>query len=152
MALHSLDGTIVEIGQEQTWPSGFAKVVAIIAEGGSDRESDQIPVEFTRSARGGVDGIALLGGCEIGDRVRVAYELRGREWEGRHFLNLSATNLQRLAAAPTAPTASEPAQTPQTSQPQPAGNALDLPFTEPAPAQQPAPSVGTDPALDDLPF
>ena len=148
MASHSLDGTIVEIGQEQTWPSGFAKVVAIIAEGGSDRESDQIPVEFTRSARG-MDGIAMLNGCEIGDHVRVAYELRGREWQGRHFLNLSATNLQRLAAAPTAQTASEP---PQTTQPQPAGNALDPPFTGPAPAQQPAPSVGTNPALDDLPF
>ena len=136
MARHTLDGKIVEIGEEQTWPSGFAKVTAIIAEGGSDREPDQIPVEFTRSAKGGSDGIALLDRCEVGDTDRITFELRGREWQGRHFLNISATNLERIASA-----------TPHAETPAP-----ELPGVPPPPPQAPAPPVETNPALDDLPF
>lgn len=136
MARHTLEGKIVEIGEEQTWPSGFAKVTAIIAEGGSDLDTDQIPVEFTRIAKGGNDGIALLDRCEVGDTVHVTYELRGREWQGRHFLNISATNLERIASA-----------TPHAETPAP-----ELPGVPPPPPQAPAPPVETNPALDDLPF
>lgn len=136
MARHTLDGKIVEIGEEQTWPSGFAKVVCIVAEGGSDREADQIPVEFTRIAKGGSDGIALLDRCEVGDTVHITYELRGRVWQGKYFINLSAANLERIASA-----------TPHAETPAP-----ELPGVQPPPPQAPAPPVETNPALDDLPF
>lgn len=136
MARHTLDGKLVEICPEQSWPSGFAKVVAIVAEDGSDREADQIPVEFTRSPKGNYDSIELLDRCSVGDTVHITYELRGREWQGRHFLNLSATNLERIASA-----------TPHTETPAP-----ELPGVPPPPPQAPAPPVETNPALDDLPF
>ncbi len=143
MSRHILEGKLVEIGEEQSWPSGFAKVLAIVAEGGSDRDPDQIPVEFTRSPKGGNDSIELLQRCDLGDTVRVAYELRGREWQGKHFLNLSATNLERIASA-----------TPQAETPTP--ELPGVPAPPPVP-QGPAPDLPPkpedyNPALDELPF
>jgi len=80
----------------------------------------------------------------VGDTVHVTFELRGREWQGRHFLNLSATNLERIASA-----------TPHAETPAPTQAAL--PGVPPPPPQPPAPPVPErpgdyNPALDDLPF
>ena len=145
MATHIIDGTVKEIGQEQSWPSGFAKVLVIISEGGSDRESDQIPIEFCRSKMD--DNIALLANCAEGDLVRVRYELRGREWQGKHFINLQATGLERLASGADETAAPHPG-TPQ----QPS-----LPNVQPPTPQEPAPPAPEQPgeyhdSLDDLPF
>ena len=115
-------------------------MLVIIAEGGSDRESDQIPIEFCRSKMD--DNIALLANCAEGDTVRVRFALRGREWQGKHFLNIQATGLERLASGAD-----------ETAAPQQA----TLPNVPPPPPQTPAPPAPAQPgeyhdSLDDLPF
>lgn len=142
MAKHILDGTLVQVGEEQTFKSGFAKVEAIFAEGGSELEADQIPIEFVRSPRSGIDGIELLTRCQVGDLVRVTYELRGREWQGRHFVNLSATSIQLLSSAPVESNAPQQATLPNVPPPTP---------QEPAPPAPEQPGEYRD-SLDDLPF
>jgi single-strand DNA-binding protein len=35
-----------------------------------------------------------------GDKVKVAFDLRGREWQGKYFTNLNAWRVDKTAAAP----------------------------------------------------
>lgn len=66
-----------------------------------------------------------------GDQIKVHFDLRGREWNGRYFTNLNAWRIENAAAAPAENT-------------QPAGG--DMSF----------PSASDEPAVtsnnDDLPF
>ncbi len=54
--------------------------------------------------------------CEIldrhneGDTIKVSFDLRGREWEGRYFTNLNAWKIES-ASGQTAPAAAESGDT-----------------------------------------
>ncbi len=68
-----------------------------------------------------------------GDSVRVHFNLRGREWQGKYFTNLNAWRIEAGTAA--APAAAAPAA------------AGDFPTLDDAPA-----STGGSSVEDDLPF
>lgn len=68
-----------------------------------------------------------------GDMIRVHFNLRGREWQGKYFTNLNAWRIESGAA--TAPAAAAPAAT------------SDFPTLDDAPAANTGSSVE-----DDLPF
>ncbi len=71
------------------------------------------------------DKTALLDGLNKGDQIKVHFDLRGREHDGRYFTNLNAWKIEKLDAAE----ASEaPAQKPA-AQTEPVAEASgDLPF------------------------
>jgi hypothetical protein len=76
----------------------------------------------------------LLDNFREGDRVRVSFDLRGREWNGKYLTNLNAWRIDR-SAGETGDTSQAPAQEnfpadpfPNYTDAPPAGNLEDLPF------------------------
>ena len=80
------------------------------------------------------DRCALLDNFQEGDQIKVAFDLRGREWNGKYLTNLNAWKIDRAGGSNST-----------------AGNAVaagnDFP-ADPFPNYSEAPPVSTD----DLPF
>lgn len=49
------------------------------------------------------DRCALLDKHEEGQEIKVHFDLRGREWQGRYFTNLNAWRLEAVSATESAP-------------------------------------------------
>lgn len=80
------------------------------------------------------DRCSLVDSYEEGQNMKVHFDLRGREWNGKYFTNLNAWRIEQPAAATAAaPPAAEPKEE----------------FSFPSAAD--APSADID-ANDDLPF
>lgn len=70
------------------------------------------------------DKTELLTGLRKGDEIEVHFDLRGREWNGKYFTNLTAWKITKLDGAEPAPKA-EPVKKPE---PVEAEASDDLPF------------------------
>lgn len=105
---NSLTGTIKLISEVEAFDSGFSKRAFVVTT--AEEYPQEIQLEFVK------DKTALLDSFKVGDKVEVSYNLRGREWEGRYFVNLNAWRIAK----------SEQSEQVQTPTPQPAGD--DLPF------------------------
>lgn len=75
------------------------------------------------------DRCALLDSYNEGEQVKVHFDLRGREWQGKYFTNLNAWRLEKSAATAAAPPAppSQDFEFPSASD-EPAHVNEDLPF------------------------
>ncbi|MGF1565116.1 MAG: DUF3127 domain-containing protein [Flavobacteriales bacterium] len=124
-----LQGRVHKIGDVQTIKNDFTKREFIVK---TDEQYPQfIPFELIK------DKTSLIDAFKIGDPIKVSFDIRGREWQDRFFINLSAWRVEQVGAAPAAGGASQ-------SAPQP-----------PANAKAPTPPEIYDPgdaADDDLPF
>ena len=78
---YDLTGKIKLIQDPKTFDSGFTKreMVVIVEDG---RYPQEINIEFVQ------DKVALLDTLEPGQEVTVTFDIRGREYNGRHFNNL----------------------------------------------------------------
>ncbi len=78
------------------------------------------------------DRCALVDPFEEGQMIKVHFDLRGREWNGKYFTNLNAWRLEKpqdQQAAAAAPPAAGDASFPAAGDEPPAGEADDdLPF------------------------
>jgi hypothetical protein len=83
------------------------------------------------------DRCALLDDYQEGQPIKVHFDLRGREWNGKYFTNLNAWRLEQVSAS----AAGQPGATP------PAFDGGGGGF--PSASDEPASSVAAD---DDLPF
>lgn len=79
------------------------------------------------------DRCAMLDNFNEGDRIKVSFDLRGREWNGKYLTNLNAWRIERAGAADA--TSSAPADErfpadpfPDYSNTPPPANMDDLPF------------------------
>jgi single-strand DNA-binding protein len=45
------------------------------------------------------DRVGIVDGYKEGEKVKVYFDLRGREWQGKYFTNLNAWKIERAAAA-----------------------------------------------------
>ena len=52
------------------------------------------------------DRCSLVDDYSEGDQIKVYFDLRGREWQGKYFTNLNAWRVERPSAAPAAPSTS----------------------------------------------
>jgi len=84
----------------------------------------------------------LADGYNEGDRVRVHFDLRGREWNGKYFTNLNAWRMEAADAAATPAAQTSPSST------APAAAAVVTPSTSTSPST-PVPQADFD---DDIPF
>ncbi|MFM2392865.1 MAG: hypothetical protein RLZZ546_847 [Bacteroidota bacterium] len=48
------------------------------------------------------DRCTILDGYKEGERIKVSFDLRGREWQGKYFTNLNAWKVDKVSAAPAA--------------------------------------------------
>jgi len=56
-----------------------------------------------------LDRCALLDPFEEGQMIKVHFDLRGREWNGKYFTNLNAWRLEQGGATAAAPASEPPA-------------------------------------------
>lgn len=92
---YELSGKIKLIQDEQQFNSGFRKreLVVTVEDG---KYSQDILLEFVQ------DKIALLDGLKVGQAVNVSFNIRGREYNGRYFNNLTAWKISAVDAQPEA--------------------------------------------------
>jgi len=131
---YEMTGTIKKIGDLQTFASGFEKRELLLNDE-DPRFPQDIAFSFTR------DRTKLLDQFAEGDRVKVSFDIRCREFNDRHYIDLNAWRIERPADA--SPAAGMPGA--------PAPAAYAAPAPAPAPAAPPAPGAA-DASLDDLPF
>lgn len=77
------------------------------------------------------DRCALIDSYEEGEPIKVHFDLRGREWQGKYFTNLNAWRLEKVSGSQSAsaPPKRETADFPSTDdEPRGAGFDDDLPF------------------------
>jgi len=73
---------------------------------------------------------SLVDDYNEGDQIKVFFDLRGREWNGRYFTNLNAWRVERpeAVAPPTAPASTDDGFPSASDEPLPDNDADDLPF------------------------
>ncbi|RRJ95092.1 DUF3127 domain-containing protein [Opitutaceae bacterium TAV4] len=98
--MFEITGTIKKIFDEQTFGSGFNKreFVLTIADG---RFPQDIKFECVK------DKVSLLASLNPGDKAKVFFDLRGREWKENYFVNLNAWKIELVGAASDAPTSAD---------------------------------------------
>ncbi|MBP7273050.1 MAG: DUF3127 domain-containing protein [Saprospiraceae bacterium] len=94
-----------------------------------DRYPEYIKFQLTQ------DRCSLIDNYQGGDFVKVTFDLKGREWQGKYFTNLNAWRIEAGNAAPAAPIPNRSAKS------------FDNNDAFPAAADEP---IASD--LDDLPF
>ncbi|MDD5704657.1 MAG: DUF3127 domain-containing protein [Kiritimatiellae bacterium] len=86
---YEMTGTVKKVCDAQTFASGFTKREFVLTT-----EDDRYPQDIAIACI--KDGCAQLDGIQAGERLRVAFRIRGREYNGRYFVNLEAYKLERL--------------------------------------------------------
>ena len=89
--MFDITGTVKKLFDEQTFGSGFTKREFVITTE-ADRYPQDIKFETVK------DKIAQLSGLKPGDKVKVFFDLRGREWKESYFVNLNAWKIEPLGA------------------------------------------------------
>ena len=84
---YELEGTIKVIMDVQTFGSGFTKREFVLTTD-SEKYPQDIKMEFVK------DRISLLDGYKAGQRVKVGFDLRGSEHNGRYYVNVAALRIQ----------------------------------------------------------
>lgn len=102
---YEMTGTVKLIKETQSSASGFTWREFVITT-----EDDRFPQDVIfRCIK---DRCAMLDNFNVGERIQVSFDIRGREYNGKFFVNLEAFRFSSLdAAAPEAadaPVADEP--------------------------------------------
>ena len=100
-----IKGKIKTLFDEQTFGSGFAKREFVLTV-----EDGKYPQDIKFEAV--KDQIAQLSGLIAGDEVTVSFNLRGREWNEKYFVNLNAW---KVVPSQSTPPAKSPARPPTQS-------------------------------------
>ncbi|MCP3684809.1 MAG: DUF3127 domain-containing protein [bacterium] len=102
-----LSGKVKVIQDPQTFSSGFSKRELVVSVEDGNYTQD-INFEFLK------EKADLLNDLAAGDEVNVSFNIRGREYNGRYFNNLTAWRLEKIANQAQAP-ATSTAPAPSTS-------------------------------------
>jgi hypothetical protein len=125
--MYEAKGSIKWIGDIQTFPSGFTKREFVVTTS-HDKYPQDLKFETVK------DKCAMLDDYGVGQAVTVNFDIRGNEYNGKYFVNLSCWKLQAADASAPAPSRGAPA-----GQAQPAG--------EPSPED-----LRDDDDFDEIPF
>ena len=98
-------GTVKKIGDVQTIASGFSKRELVVTSEG-ERFPQDVMFEFLK------EKADLLAPLSEADRVKVSFDIGGREYNGRYFNSLKGWEIEKVgdtAQAATEPAAASPA-------------------------------------------
>jgi len=123
-----LTGRVKVIKDEQSFASGFTKREFVITT--EEQYPQDISFELLKEKGD------LITKYNQGDRIKVSFDIRGREWQGKYFNSLVAWRIDNADAV-------APQQAPPAAYQQPQ-------YQQAAPA--PAPQNFAAPVDDDLPF
>ena len=85
---YEIVGKIARIMDQQTFGSGFTKREFLLAT--EEEHSQMVKFECIKNL------CALLDKVAVDDRVRVSFRLRGSEYKERFFVNLYATQIEKM--------------------------------------------------------
>ncbi len=100
--MHELSGTVKVILDEQTFASGFNKREFVVTDE-ADKYPQDIKFECVK------DKVELVNKLSVGEKVKVTFDLRGNEYNGKYYVNLAAWKIESLAAAGGAASSTAPA-------------------------------------------
>lgn len=123
-----LQGKIIKIDDVQTFNSGFTKREFVVKT--DENYPQDIKFELVK------DKTSLIEKFQLGDDVKVSFDVRGSEWNGKYFVNLNAWRIESMGAGATAAPSAPAAQGGSAPVAPPPGDAFDP----------------GDAAEDDLPF
>jgi len=106
MSTFTIKGRVTVIKDEQTFGSGFNKREFVISD-----EAEKYPQEIQFEAV--KDKTAIVASLNVGDLVEIGFNIRGREWNTKHFVNLEAWKITVLESSTTAPHTAQPAAAPE---------------------------------------
>ena len=86
-----LKGKVKVIMDEQRFDSGFYKREFVVST--AEQYPQDIKFELMK------EKVEMLNGLAVGDPVSVKFDVRGREWNGNYYVNLSAWKLEAEGAA-----------------------------------------------------
>jgi len=89
---YKLKGSIKVIGDTVQVTEKFSKREVVITV-----EDGKYPQHITLQATG--DKVSLLDSCRVGQEVEASFNLRGREWQDKHFNSLELWKIEVLAPA-----------------------------------------------------
>lgn len=87
-----VEGSIKEIFEMQTFGSGFTKREFVVTT--KEQYPQDIKLELIK------DRCDLVDAYKKGDNVKVQFNLRGNEYNGKYFVNLQAWRIEALNSAP----------------------------------------------------
>ena len=132
MASYEMTGTLKVKGETQSFPSGFSKRPFVITT--QEQYPQDVQFELTK------ERTAVLDKFNENDSLKVTFDVRGREYNDKYFVNLNAFRVDLVASDGSAP-APQAAPRAVSSQPAAASTSPDFGME---------PIAGGD--ADDLPF
>jgi single-strand DNA-binding protein len=117
---YEISGTLKKIMERQDFPSGFYKQEFVVTT--EERFPQDIKLDCLK------EKVELLQPFKEGDRIKVAFDLRGREWNERYFVDLSAWKIEAADAEASGTGAPPPAETIPAEDPGPYNEEEDVPF------------------------
>ena len=99
---YNYEGTVKVIEQTMTFDSGFKKREIVITSN-DEKFPQDVKFEFTK------DSVEKLDAFKVGDTVKVAFSIRGNEYNGKHYVSLGAFSIAhtQLETGLTAPSTAE---------------------------------------------
>jgi hypothetical protein len=85
--MYEASGTVKMIGEVQSFASGFTKREFVVTTA-NDKYPQDLKFEVVK------DKCAMLDTYSTGDEVQVTFDIRGNEYNGKYFVNLSCFKLQ----------------------------------------------------------
>ena len=95
---YEFTGTVKTIKPIQTFASGFQKQEVVVTDD-DPRFPNEVAFQFHKQKT------ALVATIREGDVVTVSFAIGGREWNGRHFIDLVAQQVYREGESTPAPAA-----------------------------------------------
>jgi hypothetical protein len=92
--MYETSGKLKWIGEVQSFPSGFTKREFVITTA-AERYPQDLKFEIVK------DRCSLLDPFEVGQDVDVNFDIRGNEYNGKYFVNLSCWKIQAAGAGAT---------------------------------------------------
>lgn len=117
---YELNGTIKKIFDRQDFPSGFYKQEFVVTT--DDRFPQDIKLDCLK------EKVELLEAFEEGAAVKVQFDIRGREYNDRYYVDLAAWKIEAAGAAEPAPKAAPSRAAPPRKSAEPPPWDDDVPF------------------------
>lgn len=91
-AMYEAAGKIKVINETQSFASGFTKREFVVTTA-HDKYPQDLKFEIVK------DKCSLLDAFEVGQDVQVSFDIRGNEYNGKYFVNLSCWKIQAANGA-----------------------------------------------------
>lgn len=116
-----LNGKLKVLFDTQTFPSGFTKREFVITT--EEQYPQDVKFELVK------DKTSMIDKFRVGDQLKVSFNVRGNEYQGKYFVSLQAWRIENIgaAAAPSIPAPLDPmAAQPRATAPAPAAPIDDI--------------------------